>query len=379
MSAQTKIVSILDLSDIEDKKTENTLLYYFENNADNFYPFPIIYTDGTPENVISTLNETYAQGYRFFLGSSIFNKKNVQPLVVEWFNNHFEAEGFALNTIVFEDQTPNRIYSLFPTFKNSFYLFYYIVINRCEILCFIYDSLTVSQKEIDFLKAYTLSAGKEFVEYPIKGEEETTKEKIDSIFTEIPYNELGGIKSNVYVAMGELTNQFYNLFDMNTPYKQLPIFNQVLQPTLVSEGAIEYFNQNPRSRLGAGLITPDLSNLGSSVLWRDGYYDLGLENYSTRTLDAMIMVYARDSKKSVLNLGSHANSLTFDLITRNSSSSSVLYNRYVYSEYTSFIIGFFDNTNTPYIYFYPTSSFGPTIQNPGIGNDINKLPGPSPF
>ncbi len=330
-----KIIALLDLNYVVDIRVQKTLEYYFDN-VSTFTRFMIVNTGGTVEGTLSLLNEYYIKGFRYFIG---FNQTALLDQgILQWFNDHPDTTPISTDSSSASLSYQKSMYRLTPVSSELLQLYSTIIAGNKDVLYFIYDStLPQNQLLVYYLQQISQQTGKTVVFKPIDGEANITIENINTIMGSIPSGENAVIVASMLTG----TNKFYNTFNSTTPACPYSFYELSVVPEITADQAKTYFNMI--------LFVPDIANLSSSPLWRQGYESLGQLNYDSRTLNAMIMAYTLVANGYVDQLGSHDNSLIFDPVTRDNVNASVTYSLYVSGIYTPVIVGFQNSKGEIYI------------------------------
>ena len=330
-----KIIALLDFSYSVDIRVKNTLEYYFDNVSE-FTRFKILNTGGTVDGTISLLNEYYSKGFRYFIG---FNQTALLPEgILQWFNDHPDVTPISTDSSSESLSFQKSLYRMTPVSSVLLQLYSTIIAGTKDILYFIYDStLPQNQLLVYYLQQVSQQTGKTVVFKPIDGESNITIDNINTIMSSIPSEQ----NAVITVSMLTGTDKFYNTFNSTTTTSPYSFYELSVVPNITSTQAQSYFNTI--------LFVPDIANISSSPLWRQGYNSLGQINYDSKTLNAMIMCYTLVLNKYIDQLGSFDNTLIFNPVTRDNQSASVTYSLYVNNLYLPVIIGFQDSNSDIYI------------------------------
>ena len=340
------IVALLDFSNTGDERIKKTLEYYFDN-VPSFTKFLIIDTGSTVDGTLALLNDYYSKGFRYFIGftisNNLINPDGSPNKIMQWFNDYPDTTPISPDSGSSFLSFQKSLYRLSPVATALIELYTTIILGNKDVIYFIYDSTFPQNDELLlFIQIISERTGKTPLYYPIDGNENITIETINGIMTQI-YDDPNGnpTNSSIIVSMITGTNKFYNTFDSTTPNPGKNFFELNVQPELTSTQAITYFNTI--------LFIPDIANLCSSPLWRQGYESLGQNNYNSRTLNTMIMAYNLESNGYIDQLGSHNNTLVFNEVTRDNDTASVSYSLLINGVFTPKIIGFQNSLNEIYI------------------------------
>jgi hypothetical protein len=334
----TIIVALLDFNSSSDLRIKDTLEYYFNGNF-NFKSFPIVNTQGDENNTLNLLDKYYAMNYRIFLGFS--NSAILFPGrgILDWFNFHPDCTPISIESAIILLEFPKSMYRLQPLPSTLVQLNTTIIIGTRNIVYLIYDSSILSnQLLIAYLESISGQLGVEIIYKPIDGASNITTENINIIMASIQPQE----NAVIAVSMLENTNLFYNVFDNTTPISGYSFYDLSSLPLITNLESQEYFKNI--------LFVPDIANISTSILWRNGYKELGFQKYNSLTLNAMIMAYSLEGEgkykniENIGNLGSHTNNLIFNSVTRDNEQGSVSYSLYTFINgsytYIPKIVGF---------------------------------------
>jgi hypothetical protein len=321
--AETKIVAILDFSDnVYNQPIIKTLNYYFVT-VPRFYRFPIVNSGSNINNLINLLDEYYAKGFRYFYG---FSTTTVLLAVLDWFNKHPDAQGVSGYSRLFTGE-PKSVFRIQP--QRDITITSIQLVNEYDAVFYIYNNVNPSfPTRGEYLKEKCNSLGIPYYSYPVNSISEittgnfvnTTMSVIQEIITTNGYQ-----KVSITSAMGVWQDTYYDTFVFGTTASptNADFYNLTgFLPTITESLAQQYFQNVPLY----GITT---ANLNSSPLWRQGLDNLGEQNFSTITLNIMELLYKLDAVNGYTNeLGSYADSVIFDLVTRDQLYESVLYSLY---------------------------------------------------
>lgn len=319
---KTKIIALLNFNDDIDKPILKTLNYFFDT-VPRFYRFPIVNTDGSTTKILSLLDEYYAKGYRYFYG---FAWTPVFLAVQEWFKNHPQAQGVGTSRIFIG--RPQPIFRLLR--PNDIITTSIETVEGYDSVFFIYNktnALIVGRDE--YLKNRCSGLGIPYNSYPLSNLSEIET----GDFVNITMNDINEIilsnnykKSSIMIQTGApLQNAFFNKYVYGTTPKPAnsTFYNIVVTLPLITEPSAQTYFQN------VTFYSQTTGNLNSSPLWRQGLDDLGQQDYSLTTLNALNVLYKLDNVNGyVSQLGSYSDSLIFDLVTRDQVYESLVYNLY---------------------------------------------------
>lgn len=329
-----KIVALLDFDDVVDQRVKNTLEYYFDN-VPSFTRFIIDNTGGSVDKTLELLNNYYSKGFRYFIG---FNQSVLLLLpegIMQWFNDHPDTTPISTNSSTSLLGYQKSLYRLTPSDSILSQLFITIITGEKNVIYFIYDpTFPQNQALLLYFALISEQTEKTIVYHEISN---ITLENINAIMNSIH----AGQDAVIVVSMLGGTNTFYNTFDSTTPNPGYNFFELSVIPDITSEQAKNYFN--------GILFAPDIANLSSSPLWRQGYNSLGEDKYNSKTLNAMIMAYTLESNEYITQLGSHDNTLIFNPITRDNDTASVSYLLFIAGNFIPKIIGFQNSLGEIYI------------------------------
>lgn len=334
----TRIVAILNFNErIYDEPIIKTLNYYF-NTVPRFYRFPIVNTEGDTNKLLSLLDEYYAKGYRYFLTATL---TPALLSVQNWFNFHPEAQGVSSVSKLLSLAAPKSVFRM--QYPNT------IEITTSEIVSEKYDSIffiyNSSNQATSFWDTYLFALCKER-RLPYYSKAVPNISIIDDTdFVNNTMLEINNIIINnnyknpsITNALAEFQDNYYNkfIFRITALPPNSTFYNiNVFLPRINSMFAQLYFENTKLYAQTAG-------NLGTSPLWRQGQTELGTDNFSQTTLNAMELLYKLDNANGYSSeIGSYSDSLIFNFITRDQ-----IYESYVYNLYTT------NNQFIPSIIYY---------------------------
>ena len=313
----TKIVALQDFSYLVDYRLVNTINYYLNNYPSLFTKFPIVDTGPTSDVTIQLLDEYYSKGYRYFILTA---HSYIILDCISWFNEHPDTLGVTPYAQSSSLDVPKKIYNLTPLVYKKTQLYSNAAILPYDNIYFIYDSdQLINVSILTAIEDICNLEGKNLVTFPISSSVELTTPYINSIMSQITT----GNSSSILVSMVTRTNIFYNLFDNTTPITGYNFYEAGFLPNFTNEESIIYFN---------GILYEQSftqANLSTSKLWKDGLDYQGVVDYSPNALSALIVSQAMDNNTSILDLGSHCDSLIFNNITKISTNSSIVIYKFV--------------------------------------------------
>ena len=321
--AETKIAAILDFDDnVYNQPIIQTLNYYFDT-VPRFYRFPIVNSGSNISNLINLLDEYYAKGFRYFYG---FSTTTILLGVLDWFNKHPDAQGVSGYSRLFTGQ-PSSVFRIQP--QQDITITSIQLVNEYDAVFYIYNNTNPSfPVRGEYLKEKCESLGIPYYSYPVNSISEiTTDDFVNNTMSQIQdiIATNGYQKVSITSAMGIWQDTYYDTFVFGTTIApdNADFYNLTgFLPTITESLAQEYFRNVPLY----GITT---ANLNSSPLWRQGLDSLGEQYFSTITLNIMELLYKLDDVNGYTNeLGSYADSIIFDLVTRDQLYESVLYSLY---------------------------------------------------
>ncbi len=334
-----RTIALLELTGgliVNDIIVKDTLNFYWKKYPSEFKSFPIIDTKGDSNETIKLLDYYYNIGYRYFYG---FSRSSIVEQVLEWFNNHPDAIGFSSTSFTPELAIPKKIFRMSPVFTEYFKSIQ-IQLKNANAVFFLY-TLGESGPESEKVYLESLLAEGEINALYTFGvtPENLTVENINNFF------QSNNISSNDIVLFNIFDRGSYiNLYNngLTCPAQQYDIVS--FQPAIIKGEAANQLKDKYNAILFAGT--------NSSILWRDGYYSLGVDKYSVVTLNVLNILNTLVLKENVENINSHSGILQFDPVTRD-------------IIYPSFLVEKFNGINYDTIYLY--------VEDPLLGNYIANI------
>jgi hypothetical protein len=302
-------VFLLELSDgtlkISDNLLKTTIEYYWNNYPAEFQKCPIVDTKGEQTILEEQLNKYYEAGYRNFIG---FSAALVLKQSLDWFNNHPDAIGISTKAGTKDlNHNPKNIYRttnsddiritpIIPFIKNK--TIYYIYENGLpnpELTNVDLQNMK-TKGEIVNVFSYkldiTLDNMKTFL----------SNAKPDDVIINYLFNSrdkfINCFSKNIY---GDNRLQIQcTQYDINGSEPNIPIYCQ------------DILNEKYR------ILTFD--GIGSSILYRNGDKDLGV-NFFSDGLRVLNMLITIKNNESVGCCTSHFGVIEFDPVTK-----TILYN-----------------------------------------------------
>jgi hypothetical protein len=281
----------LILNDIIMKKTFN---YYWDNFSIEFKKFPIIDTQSDIDRTLALLEKYYNYGYRYFVG---FSRSTIVNEVLNWFNLHQDAIGISATSTAPSLNIPKNIFRMTPTDN-------YIIepalpyLYTSPVVYYIYDdggfaalnllAILESDPQIQELKLFAA---------------DLTNFTLDNITIF-----LQGSTSLDSVLIYSDRDTYIDFFSqgLNFDGQTFDILGIQL-PNITGEAAIKLNNKY-------NVIT--YNGTCTSMLWRNGYFTLGSENFSVVSLNILNLLNEILLNKSVDNVNSHFGILQFNPITK---------------------------------------------------------------
>jgi hypothetical protein len=271
--------------------------FYWKNYQKEFKGFPIINTNGDIDYTIVLLNKYYQLGYRYFLG---FNYSSEVSKVLTWFNEHPDAKGISPASTAPILSIPKNIYRMAPTDD------------------YILDSILPQLESSSKI-------------YYIYSEDEIATLNVLEILNNIPSIQTKLVSYSVKKDNSNLTvSDLQNLFQMadSTQSVLLYLFSENIYFDLYSEG-LSFPGQQydiigiPPSITGESinqlnnkLNVPIFKGTNTSIIWREGYYQLGSTNYNTTVLNTLHLLNYFVVKENIENINSHFGVLQFDPVSK---------------------------------------------------------------
>jgi hypothetical protein len=285
-----------------------SLNYYWNNYSTEFKRFPI-FDIGLLDWTEYYLNIFYNLGYRNFIG---FTSSNDILDTRKWFNLHPDAIGISPTNPSSSLDIPKNIYCLQPLSNN--------IIN--SILPEIQSARTVY-----YIYSEQFAT---CLDYLLLLKNITPKIELKSLPTTIQTITIDRVKlflkdsneNDILILCIESGRPFYiNLFLEGLEFngQQYDILSG--QEPIIPSGII-----NEKLSNNYNLVL--YSGIGTSILWRRGYIDIGEQYYSSTSLNILNMLNTITANQYIQNINSHFSILEFNDITKNLTSSSVLLKKY---------------------------------------------------
>ncbi len=293
-----KTIALLELTDNyfpNDRSVNKTLKYYWNNYPNEFKSFPIVDTKGNIDLTIQLLEYFYNKGYRYFYGCS---RSTTLLGVLDWFNMHPDAIGISSISNAPRLKVPKNIFRLTPSLDNEINVIknklysantVYYIYTKDEVAMEDVKILLENDPNINNLQTYGLT------------KDNTTVSNLQNFLQKSTTNDLVCL---LIINRNDYLNLYSN--GLTCPTDQYDLSNTPPQE-IIGEAANQLKNK---------YYPITLQNIGSSILWRDGYNSLGIENYSSTTLNTLNMLNTLVLKRNIDNINSHSGILQFDEVTR---------------------------------------------------------------
>lgn len=305
-----KTVFLLELSAgyIEnDVSIKNTSNYYWDTCPQEFTKCPIIDTQGKLDITLSLLDEYYNYGFRYFIG---FSRSTIVNGVLDWFKKHADAIGISATSTAKSLNIPKNIFRM-TTNDNT-----------------MIDSIRqfLENKTVNYIYSATEYAATDLITYI---------EAIQGIVLNLyPIKNNSDIDALVSLNTGHIDEiMLCYLITNNSRQYYLDLFLDS-KPILTYENTqydilgITTPTIKDSSLLNNNYNTTSFKGIQTSILWRNGYFSLGNNNFSTVTPNILNMLNYFANSQSIDNLNSHYGPLIFNPVTKDIDFYSFLIEQY---------------------------------------------------
>lgn len=343
-AGKMKTVYLLELSEgvvsTIDNVFKNTLNYFWNTYPQEFTKCAIVDTKGLLDTNLSTLDEYYNAGYRYFVG---FTNSNILTDVLSWFNSHPSATGMTIFGVSTTLNVPKNVYRILP--DDTYRISYIPNLETAPTVYYIYqEELIVCQDVKNLLTDMSLANLQLFPATALN----LTVSNLATFFSGASSNDI------VVTLLSSMRSNYINLYSNGL--------------TFVGEQYDIAANQLPDIQGTASSVLADKYNAitfygtNTSILWRNGYNALGANNYNISALNILNVLNQFANGKQIDNLNSHYDSLAFDPVTKDTLYPSVLLQKFDGVNFINTNL----SVNDPYLGDY-TASFA---SNTPVSTDI---------